>query len=381
MNIGILLAAGTSTRFGKGDKLFASLSGKPVISHSLGFLQNSSRISEIWIAVNRQNRKRIAQLVKDENFNKVKRIALGGHTRFQSLRRVLRVTHSNVRATRYFIIHNAANPSATYEELQRCIKALRRKNLSGVAVGRRVTSTLKKITTDGTVEKTVERSSLWETETPQAVHARDFLTAIKKFSRQKNDYTDDLAVLEAAGKKTAVVAASPRNRKITTREDVPFILVGIGEDSHRFQSKSTREKLKLGGTTIPHVPALEAESDGDVMIHALCNAINSALGLGSMGTFATSLREKGIRDSRQYLKKILTTMKRQHRALQQCAFSFEAKRPMIDPLTPLLKKNLSALLRIPPEHIGITATSGEGLTSFGRGEGIKCQAIIVLSTI
>ena len=71
-------------------------------------------------------------------------------------------------------------------------------------------------------------------ETPQVVHAQTFLEGVKKFTSE--NFTDDLRVIEALGKKTALIKASPRNRKITTKEDLPEDLrVGIGEDSHAFK--------------------------------------------------------------------------------------------------------------------------------------------------
>ncbi|MBI4994556.1 2-C-methyl-D-erythritol 2,4-cyclodiphosphate synthase [Candidatus Peregrinibacteria bacterium] len=386
MNIGLLLAAGKSKRF-KGDKLFENLYGKPVIYYSLKFLEESQFVDEIFIAANRGNKKKIEKMAQTYGFKKVKRIFLGGKTRFESATKI--IPHVFPAHADYFVIHNAANPFAEEEELKRCFKALK-KGISGVAVGRKIHCTIKKAKTLSwdapiEVEKTIPRQNLWEVETPQVVRARDFLHACKKINAQKFDYTDDLSILEAAGMKTIIVDASHCNRKITRPEDIHGeFAVGVGEDSHRFKiqnPKSKFQKLILGRIKIKNLPALEAESDGDVVLHALCNAISSAIGGGSLGTYATKMRVRGIRDSKKYLEVVLKKAAAKNFSVNQCAISIEAAKPKIDPLALKIKKSLSKLLKIPVEKIGITATSGEKLTPFGRGEAIKCQAVVLLSNL
>lgn len=396
MNIGLLLAAGKSKRF-KEDKLFIKIGGKPVIYHSLKFLENSKEVDEIFIAVNFTNKKKIENFVRAEKFRKVKKIFLGGKTRFESVTKI--VPHILPARADFFVIHNAANPFVTREELKSCFGVLK-KGISGVAVGRKIHSTIKRAKNlewfaPVEIEKTIPRQNLWEVETPQVVRAKDFLAACKKIQRQKFDYTDDLSVLEAAGMKTMIVEADYRNRKITRSEDLrKDFAVGIGEDSHVFALRATarkrhmslrgtkrRSNLILGGVKIKNLPALEAESDGDVILHALCNAISGAIGGGSLGTYATKMCKRGIKDSKKYLVEVLKQAGAKNLHVSQCSISIEAAKPKIDPLTPKIKKSLNVLLKIPPEKIGITATSGEKLTLFGQGEGIRCQAVVLLCNL
>ncbi|MBI2638570.1 2-C-methyl-D-erythritol 2,4-cyclodiphosphate synthase [Candidatus Peregrinibacteria bacterium] len=378
INIGILLAAGKSKRFGS-DKLFFDLNGKPIIFYALQFLNESRYVDEIFIAANSSNKKRIEKLVHDESFRKVKKIVLGGKTRFESVKKAIHAIRRYPQPSttiRHLVIHNAVNPYATQKELYQCINTLKRMRFSGVGVGRPVVSTIKQINPDRTVHHTLPRTQLWEMETPQVVRAGEFMEVVKK-APQKADYTDDLSVLESAGKKTGVVLASPRNKKITTPDDLPdtAIAVGIGEDSHEFKVDGF---LTLGGVKIKNLPALEADSDGDVVLHALCNALASALGKGSLGTYATRMCKNGIRDSRVYLQKIMNELYHSHRSIKNCSIAIEASRPKIDPLANAFKKSLGKLLKIPQERIGITATSGKSLTPFGRGKAIRCQAAVLL---
>lgn len=401
MNIALLLAAGQSVRFGS-DKLFALLKGKPVIVHSLRFFENSSRVDAVFVAASSQNKKNVEELVAQEGFKKVKKVIIGGMTRYQSVFRLL--PHVVNSGAQYFVVHNAANPLLGDEELERCFAALKGE-IKGAAVGRKIQSTVKNAP-GGIVKRTVPRTGLWEMETPQVVITKDFLEACDRFP--DGDFTDDLAVLEADGKQTVVVEVSYKNRKIATQDDLEILrffageqktefFTGIGEDSHAFAPSALRRAndepdvilslskddfiapcFVLGGVKVPDLPALSADSDGDVILHALCNAVSSALGQGSLGTYATDMCKKGIKDSKEYLKIVLGEMERKHRRLTQCSISIEAAKPNIDALTPEIKKSLSGLLNISEEKIGITATSGEGLTPFGRGEAIKCQAVVVI---
>lgn len=156
-----------------------------------------------------------------------------------------------------------------------------------------------------------------------------------------------------------------------------MIKIGIGQDSHRFGSSG---KLLIGGIIIPDSPGLMANSDGDVVLHALCNALASSVGKGSLSTYADKLcLEQGIKDSREYLKIALSFVKEAGYKLNNVSISIEAKKPKLEKHFPEMKKAIAKLLGINENDIGITCTSGEELTEFGKGNGI--QAIAIVSVI
>jgi len=390
MNIGILLAAGESKRFcckssdcscGHEDKLFCDLNGKPVIYYSLKFLEESKFIDKIFVVTNKENKQLVKELVANKKFKKVEKVVRGGSTRYESVCNATKEI-SKIKNAKFLIIHNAANPLATQKELAACFKKLT-KNTSGVAVGRKIQATIKQIK-GNFVEKNIPRESLFGTETPQVVKSSDFIAAQAKFPYRKFNFTDDLAVLEYAGYRTAVCDAFAFNKKITTEEDLEVmraitegspVSVGIGEDSHKFSNSGC---LILGGIKIKNLPKLEAQSDGDIIIHALCNALSSAVSGGSLGTFATKMCKSGIKNSAKYLEKIMEEIYKRKLSIEHLAISIEAQKPAIDPLSGEIKRSLAKLLQINEENIGITATSGEELTSFGRGEAIKCHAVVLL---
>ena len=151
--------------------------------------------------------------------------------------------------------------------------------------------------------------------------------------------------------------------------------MGIGQDSHEFGSK---KGLTLAGLYLEKEPKTEANSDGDVVLHAIFNAISQALGDHSLGFYADPLCEKGITDSKKYLEPLLKRIKKEKFTLNSLGLMFECKNPQIDPLAGKIKKSLSEILGLNATRIGITATSGENLTSFGAGLGIQCFAIVSL---
>jgi 2-C-methyl-D-erythritol 2,4-cyclodiphosphate synthase len=152
--------------------------------------------------------------------------------------------------------------------------------------------------------------------------------------------------------------------------------IGIGQDSHKF---TKNKPLILGSVKIPNHPGLLANSDGDVILHALCNAISSALGKGSLGNYATPLRlKKKVTKSTEYLRAVFKIMKKNNFQINNISISIEAKTPKIDKHTNSIKNAISKILKIKTSQIGITATTGEELTAFGKGKGIAVIAMVML---
>ncbi|MBO4637565.1 MAG: 2-C-methyl-D-erythritol 2,4-cyclodiphosphate synthase [Clostridiales bacterium] len=151
----------------------------------------------------------------------------------------------------------------------------------------------------------------------------------------------------------------------------------IGQDSHRFEDglRSHDNFLMLGGVKIPFEKKFSANSDGDVVLHALNNAISGYTGINILGGLADRLcLEDGIKDSSVFLKEGLKDLG--DAKITHVSISIECLRPKIMPHIPAMRARLSELLGIPGERIGITATTGEGLTGFGRGEGVQVLAVM-----
>ncbi len=153
--------------------------------------------------------------------------------------------------------------------------------------------------------------------------------------------------------------------------------VGIGVDSHRF-SKSKRP-LVLGGVEIAKTGGLSGKSDADVILHSLCNAVSSAIGGDSLSTWSDEMCKEGITDSQKYLAHIFEVVSRKNYKVLNISISVEAKKPYLAlEVIKKMKSKIAQLLEINEMRVGITFTSGEGLTAFGRGLGIQSIAQVLM---
>ncbi|HSX25915.1 MAG TPA: 2-C-methyl-D-erythritol 2,4-cyclodiphosphate synthase [Chlamydiales bacterium] len=156
---------------------------------------------------------------------------------------------------------------------------------------------------------------------------------------------------------------------------IPIFRSGIGQDSHRFLSPDSSKPCIVGGVIFDGVPGLDADSDGDVAYHAICNAITSLSGIPILGGIARDLcRKDGITDSQVYLERALESLGRQK--IVHIALTIEGKRPYFEEKIEAMRKKIAHVVGIRPGQVGITATSGDGLTDFGCGDGLQCFCIM-----
>lgn len=152
------------------------------------------------------------------------------------------------------------------------------------------------------------------------------------------------------------------------------IKTGIGLDSHRFVEGNTDRSLVLGGVIFEDAPALSGNSDADVILHAVTDAVSGVTGCTVIGAVADALCKQGIAESKAYLRLALESLGDWR--ISHLSVALECSRPMIDPKVPALRNSLASLLGVQIEDVCITATSGEGLSDCGRGQGINATAII-----
>lgn len=153
--------------------------------------------------------------------------------------------------------------------------------------------------------------------------------------------------------------------------------VAIGQDSHRFDFNNTTKKLILGGIEIPNHTPLLGNSDADVILHSITNAISGITCVNILGSIADDMCQSGITDSSQYLIRALSYLDPSY-IISHISISIECKTPKLVNYIKDIQINLSKLLNIPISSIGITATSGEELTDFGRGLGIQVFSCITV---
>lgn len=157
--------------------------------------------------------------------------------------------------------------------------------------------------------------------------------------------------------------------------EYPKFRTGIGQDSHRFLPDETTKPCIMGGVIFEDVPGFQANSDGDVIFHSLCNAITSLTGVLILGGLADErFIKEGITDSKVFLLDALKTLKKQK--IVHVAFTLEGLRPHFKKRLKDLKENIASVLQINTDQVGITATTGEGLTDFGCGDGVQCFCVL-----
>jgi 2-C-methyl-D-erythritol 2,4-cyclodiphosphate synthase len=154
------------------------------------------------------------------------------------------------------------------------------------------------------------------------------------------------------------------------------VKTGVGLDSHRFVEGDSDRPLVLGGLVFDDAPALSGNSDADVILHAVTDAISGATGRTVIGAVADAMCNEGVTDSKEYLKVALQDLRDWQ--ISHLSIALECLRPKIDPKVPALRESLAQLLSVNIADVCITATTGEGLNDCGRGLGIHVTAVITV---
>jgi len=414
----IIAAGGDGIRMGRNKQLMR-LGGKSVIARTLEAFQNHPLIDRITLVRPPILAEEFRAIAAKYNISKLAAEADSGPTRMESIHNGLQKTSECA----VVIVHNGANPFVTETEITACIKATL--EYGAAVVAQPVKDTIKVISKNGFVMKTLKRAELWAMQTPQGMQYKLAKDAYTYVINQKIECTDDVQALELFHPQTEIkiVPASLNNFKLTTPVDVMLaetilsgsgnsfeFQIGNGEDSHFFtdsyakmqEERRRNEKgkkgkggknakedpdlmirqgpkaLVIGGAVIPNMPGFHANSDGDVVYHAITRAISAAIGGPSIGYFADELAKESLTDSKIYLISAKGYIEEKGFDIQNVSVIVEGKRPLINDHIPAMKKNIGQILGISEQQIGISPHSGEGLTDFGRGLGMRAEAVVLL---
>ena len=152
--------------------------------------------------------------------------------------------------------------------------------------------------------------------------------------------------------------------------------IGHGYDAHRL---AAGERLVLGGVTIPHDKGLAAHSDGDVALHALCDALIGAAGGGDIGRhFPDDDPSYENIDSRILLRRVIATLGDQGLSVGNADVTIVAEEPRLAAHVPQMRANIAADLGIDANRVNVKATTTEKMGFVGRGEGIAAHAVVLL---
>jgi 2-C-methyl-D-erythritol 2,4-cyclodiphosphate synthase len=235
----------------------------------------------------------------------------------------------------------------------------------------------------------VDRTALWRALTPQVFAYAQLRGALQDAARAGVAVTDEAQAMERIGIRAVLVPGSPFNIKATRAEDLKtaadilrmgessHMRIGQGMDVHAF---GEGDHVILGGVRIAHPQGIVAHSDGDVVIHALCDALLGALGDGDIGQHFpdSDPRYRGA-DSRVFLRAVAERMQAAALRLVNADITVLAEAPRIGAHRPAMAANLAADLRVAPALINIKATTTERLGFIGRQEGLAAMASVLLA--
>lgn len=209
---GIILAGGSSTRYGTGkNKTLVMLCGRPVLEYSLRVFLAADEVGEVILAAKAGEETTLRRLAEELTPSKPVTVVTGGADRAASVENALKAARGEV-----VLIHDGARPLVSGKMLNDCLAALEEADGATIAVPSR--DTVKLADDSGYVEKTTDRSRTWLIQTPQAFR-REQLLALHRGLTDRTGITDDCMLLERAGKRIKLVPGSPGNLKITTPED------------------------------------------------------------------------------------------------------------------------------------------------------------------
>ena len=155
--------------------------------------------------------------------------------------------------------------------------------------------------------------------------------------------------------------------------------IGHGFDVHAF---GAGDFVTLGGVRIPHSRGLVAHSDGDVLLHALCDALLGAAGLGDIGRhFPDSSAAFEDIDSRILLRRVAALLREQQLVVGNVDATLIAQAPRMAPHIPAMRERIAADLSVTPDRVNVKATTTERLGYIGRGEGIAAHAVALLWSV
>ena len=319
------------------------------------------------------------KLCQDRGIVKPLLITAGGELRQDSVRLALENVPDGVSRV---LIHDSARPFFSPALVTRVINALA-SGCAGVIPVIPVTDTIK-LVTKGVVTKTLDRSALAAVQTPQGFDLPLLRLAHSHALSRHLTATDDAFLLESDGCSVYTVPGEDKNVKLTNPEDLSLLekpaasahcVVGMGYDVHRY---GEGRPMVLGGVSITDAGLqVIAHSDGDVLLHALMDALLGCAALGDIGRlFPDSDDAFDGASSVRLLETVLALIRQKGLEPVHADLTVIAQRPKISPWRERIRDNIARLLALTNDDVNIKATTEEGLGFTGRIEGIKASAVV-----
>jgi 2-C-methyl-D-erythritol 4-phosphate cytidylyltransferase/2-C-methyl-D-erythritol 2,4-cyclodiphosphate synthase len=392
----IVVAAGSSQRMAGIDKLLAPIGDRPLLAWTLAAVAAAPETERIALVVTDDALPAVR--AADWLPAKVAAIVAGGPRRQESVAAglaaldTLAVTSTtgssgDARDDRVVLVHDGGRPAVSAELVGAVARAAAEHGAAIPVVP--IVDTVKRID-DGWIGDTVERAGLGVAQTPQGARRSLLDAALERFPASgARTFTDEAALLEACRIPVHAIPGEPMNLKVTTPDDLGRVelallgrivpRVGFGDDGHPF---GPGEPLALGGITIDGAPRLHGHSDGDVVLHAVADALLGAAGLGDLGRVfpAGPATPKGIA-SRELLGDVVQQLAAVGLRPAQLDLTIVAARPRLGDRLEAMRAAIAGLVQLPVERVNVKASTGNLAGAEGAGRGIAARAVAVVEPI
>lgn len=376
----VLLAAGRGERLGNvAPKAFVELAGKSLLEHSIFSALATKDLRQLIVTVPQSHLGEALEIERKLSNSKVDiRIVAGGVTRQESVAEALSLLAGGIEVV---LVHDSARALTSTDLFNRVAEAVFT-NQTSVIPALPVVDTLK-LTSSETVLETVDRSNLVRAQTPQGFLAKVLVQAHLNASK---DFTDDAALVQDFGGTVMIIDGEERAMKITTPDDFEraktYLFAdartGIGSDSHRFSNENNGE-LMLGCLAWPGERPLEGHSDGDVIAHAIVDALLAAANLGDIGSnFGVDRPEFSGAPGKVFLSETLELLASSGFEPINVSVQLIGNRPKLSPRRLEVEARLGEIIGVP---VSVSATTTDGLGFLGNDEGLAAVATALVRKV
>jgi len=373
----IVVAAGSSRRMGGTDKLTATLAGRPVVAWALEAIAAAPEVRRIVLVVAR------GREAEPRPWLPVKVVAVvpGGERRQASVAAGFQALEALGTPAPVVLVHDGARPLVPATLVSAVAQAAAEHGAAIPVLA--IAETVRRVAGDR-LGSTVDRTGLVTAQTPQGVRAEVLREAYSRFPPQDDpEFTDEAALLEACRIAVHPLPGDPVNLKVTVPADLSraeallglagHARMGLGTDGHPF---GPGEPLRLGGVEFPGAPRLHGHSDGDVVLHAIGDALLGAVGLGDLGRqFPADARTPRGADSAVLLGAVVDRLLAAGWRPAAIDVTVVGARPRLGGRLDDMRDRIAAILGVEASAVSVKASSGNLDGSDGAGRTISATAI------
>ena len=371
--LAIIPAAGIGQRFGTDKpKQYEYIDGMTVIESAVKPFLDSNLIHSIVIPVSSSD-----LFIKEQSFFDHPKVTIveGGFTRAESVYKSL--CHVEIDSFDFVITHDAARPNVTEEDIVNIYEEIIKKDSDCSIFYIPVVDSIKKIQE----KKTLDKANYYLVQTPQISKIKKLEQALKILISKDINIPDESFALESQNLDISRLKGRSSNIKITHKDDINLLRkfstrVGTGFDLHTYKPG---KGFMIGGYFLECEYAIEAHSDGDVLLHSIADSILGASALGDIGIFFSDkdIKNKGL-DSKNIINFCIEKINELNLEIYNIDATIICEMPKISPHREQIINSLSSILNLPKSKIGLKATTAEKTGIIGKNKAIAVQSLVNL---